>query len=258
MTINLKKQKLDADGVPLITLDSPHDPQDKKPVVVMSPATEGWNTWVTGAGDNLDTGERAGGQPFLLEFEDGYLPQTKILDFDFVENIEVHDGQVSWEPKDNWSKKDKFSLGVYIPATPTTFNPSGTGNANIVNAMGQPGELDSYIIIPAAGDGYYDVDLADGCPVPADGGGFWECNYESGDISYGVPMESAYHLLAVPIQTWLIRNIITTHPGGWFDIDVYKTEWFHKNWKLRWEVYKETQGDGAISGWILAFRKNTQ
>jgi hypothetical protein len=258
MTINLKKQKLDADGVPLITLDSPHDPQDKKPVVVMSPATEGWNTWITGAGDDLITGERAGGAPFLIEFEDGYLPQTQTVDFDFIENVEVHDGQVSWEPKDKWSKLDKFSLGVFIPETIAVFNPSGTGNCNIVNPLGIPGEPDSYIIVPAAGDGYHDVDLDIASPVPANGTGFWQVDYELGDISIGTPGSSDFHLLTIPITSWLIRNVITTHPGGWFDIDVYKTEWFHKSWKLRWEVYKETPGDGAMSGWILAFRKNTQ
>lgn len=252
--INLKRPK-EHDGVPIITLDSPHE-RDKKPVMVMSPATEGWNTWIVGAGDDLETGVRGGGDQFILDFEDGYLPQTKIIDFEFTENLEIHDGQLSWEPPEKWSRLDKFSLGVYIPPTPTTFNPLGTGNCNIINEQGISGQLDSYIIIPAAGDGYYDLDLDEAIPVPATGAGFWNCDYDSGDVTYG-QMGSNYHLLAVSVQSWLMRNIIMSHPGGWFDIDVYKTEWFHKRWKLRWEVYKATPGDGGISGWVLVFRQNT-
>jgi len=255
MSINLKKPRTDNDGAALVSLNAPHE-LDKKPVMVLSPATEGWLTWICGADDNSESGEPGSGTPFFLEFEDGYLPETKIVDFEFSENVEIHDGQISWEPIDKWGYKDKFSLGVYIPPTNVTFVPGGNGNCNVVNEQGQPGQLDSYIIVPAAGDGYHYVDLDEAVPIPAAGSGFWACDYESGDVSYSqTPGQDNFHLLAVPVKSWLMRNIIMSHPGGWFDLDVYKTEWFHKRWKMRWEVYKETPGDGAIAGWVFVFRK---
>lgn len=248
---------MDEHGTPMMSLDAPHE-LDKKPVMVMSPATEGWLTWICGAEDNSETGVRGGGRKYHLNFEDGYLPQTKVIDFCFIENVEIHDGQISWGPPEKWTYRDKFSLGVYMPATSTTFMPEGNGNCNIVNEQGQPGQMDSYIIVPAAGDGYYYVDLDEAVPIPSTGTGFWSCDYETGDVSFSAsPGQDNFHLLAVPVQSWLMRNIMTSHPGGWFDIDVYKTEWFHKRWKMRWEVYKETPGDGDISGWVLVFRKNT-
>ncbi len=243
-----------SDGVPIVHIEGPSDPQDKKPIIVMSPATEGWGTWITGAADDDGYQTRGDGEQFRLDFVSAEIPATKTVDYPFIENIEIHDGQVSWEPVANWNSDDTFSLGVHIDSTVATVNGTNEGNCNLVDS-GQGYN----VIVPAAGDGTHDVVLADVCPVPAQGAGYWDAHYETGAVTASAtPGAANFHLLDVPITSWLIKNIATTHPGGWFDIDVYKTEWFHKNWKLRWEVTKNTAGDGTITGWILSFRQNTQ
>lgn len=254
-----------------VVKSTPRDPQDGKQVVVVSPATEGWNTWLMGAGDDLAptppaTG-RGEGTPFCLEFtlqevlDAAPDPAVKVLDFAFSEELEIHDGQVCWsQPGVQWDHTDSFSLGVHIPATTVTPNVTTEGNCHVVDAQGNPGAPDAthYIIVPAAGDGTYDVDLAQAIPVPAQGGGFWDCSYDGGIITPSALTGAAeFHLLTVPVTSWLARNITMLHPGGWWDIDVYKTEWFHRRWKLRWEVKKKTQTLGVATGWVLGFRRNT-
>lgn len=263
------------DAVALIVgttvLGSPYDPQDGKQVVVISPATEGWNTWLMGHDDDLaptppDTG-RGMGQPFRATFTAQEVSDaspnaaTKIIDFEFLEEIEIHDGQVSWsDPGVAWTGIDEFSLGVYIAPNPVTANGTQTGNCHVVDAAGVPGSPDAthYILVPAAGSGSYDVDLSVAVPTPSDGDGFWDCSYDGGVVTPSATSGAAsYHLLTAPVTSWLARGILLENSRGVWDIDVYKTEWMHRRWKLRWEVKKKTAGAGSIAGWILAFRKKT-
>lgn len=265
----------------LVTLDVPTDTQDNKPVFVMSPATEGWNTWLMGGADNLtptppDTG-RGTGVPFCIEFTAAEVtaaqpdPAIKVVDFDFLEELEIHDGQVNWSnPQVEWTHEDAFSLGVLIPANPVTPNGGGTGNCHVVNSNGDPwlsgGQPDAaagfYIIVPAPGNGTYDVDLAIARPIPTPidaRNGYFDCEYDGGAVTVSAsPGAAECHLFTVDVVSWLCRNISMLASTGIWDIDVYKTEWFHRRWKLRWEVKKKTVSDGVTTGWILAFRRSTQ
>lgn len=149
-----------ADGVPVVKIDGPSDPRDKKPVVVISPATEGYKTWLCGRGDDLGPPVvRGGGDQFRLDFIAANVPETKVAEFGFAEPVEIHDGQVQWSPKADWGADDEFSLGVRIPATVVTPNGSTAGNCNVVDT----GQGYS-VIIPAAGDGTHDVDFGNRLP----------------------------------------------------------------------------------------------
>ena len=249
----------DENGNWIVTMSGPTDPEDKKPVFVISPATEGFVTWLIGAGDDVGSPPGRGEGPrFRVDFEAAEVPATKTIEFQFSEPIEVHDGQIQWTDPANWGPDDDFSLGVRCPATGAIANGGGTGNANKVPS-GIPGVN---ILVPAAGDGAWDVDLAKAVPVSIktdtnDDTGFWDVVYNTGEIKpSATPGAARWHLLDQEVSGWLIRHVAMTHPGGWFDIDVYKTEYLHPNWVLRWEVNKKTPGDGTATGWILSFRRH--
>jgi len=95
---------------------------------------------------------------------------------------------------------DWASLKLYAPATPVTPNGAGTGNANVVNG----------VIVPALGDGAYDLDYADAIPVPAytedetgkqTPSGYWDWSAPTtgrGDVTPSpTPGQANWHLLAV-------------------------------------------------------------
>lgn len=242
------------EGIKKLSLDAPSE-QDKKPIVTISPATEGFVTWITGAGDDSNASwpasGRGTGQPFVLIFSGSEVPCTKTLEFDFIEPVEIHDGQVAWKQPNNWSSQDTFSLGLRIPSSSVSLNTSSLGNCNKVPVG--PG---MNIIVPAAGDGQYD--LIEACPVQdkQGQGAYWDNDYNSGVVTPNpVPGAGKWNLFDFEVTGWLIKNIPMTHPMGVFDIDVYKTEYFHPSWYLMWAVTKNTPGDGEVSGWIFCFRR---
>lgn len=243
-------------GVPLesdpvvVTLDGPKE-DDRKPLVTFFPGTQGMKAWIVGAADTEPdppnhTG-RAEGDPFVIEFAAGENPRTEARSYGFNEPIELHDGQIVWNPA-HWDYRDSFSLGVLIEANVVT-PADGDGNANVVPQLG--------LIVPAPGTGAYNVDLSQATPTPSfDKNGYWEVDQDTGVVSpSATPGHSAWHLLVVPVTSWMIRKVRTAHPLGVFDIDVYKTERFHPRWKLRWEVTKVSPSAGVICGWVFAFRK---
>jgi len=97
---------------------------------------------------------------------------------------------------------DWASLLVVAPATAITPNGGGTGNCNLINPPG--------ILVPAAGDGAYDVDLDTAVPVPAitesGNNGYWEWDYPlvgRGTVSVGEAGKAHFHL--VPAEVPLVR-----------------------------------------------------
>jgi len=229
----------------LVQLDGPLE-ADKKPVIVVSPATTGMLTFLTGRGDS-EAGPGTG-TPLRIDFADA---ADQNLEFSFSEPVEVNDGQVWWSPLSAWGPDDEFDVGMRMPATPATSTP-GTGNVNAVN-LG-PG-MDIYV--PAAGDGSHAVDLAEAVPVrAANKDGYWDVDDITGAVTpSAMPGAASWNLLSFDVLGYLVRGISCGHPGGWWDIDVYKTEWIHPNWKFRFVVRKATAGAGIIGGWMLTFRK---
>jgi hypothetical protein len=164
--------------------------------------------------------------------------------------MEVHDGEATY--RGDWTAEDKLNFSVRIPATSVVANGGGTGNCNLyplgdgINA-----------IIPAAGNGAYDVDLTAAAPVPVpEGQGAWNVVYETGVITPALsPTTWALFDFPVP-EAFFVRNLRLGSPLGVWDIDTYKVEWFHPAWILHLAVNKQSVGAGVLSGWILFFRRN--
>ena len=227
---------------------------DGKQIVVINPSTEGFRTWLCGRGDDPSpvppaTGRGTGPQ-FRLNFTAGEVPGEKVTEWSWIEPIEIHDGQMNWDPVENWGHDDEFDLSIRIPATDATSTP-GTGNVNEIDT----GQGFS-IYVPANGDGSHTVDLATASPVESSGAGFWDVDHDTGSVTPSEkPGLAAWHLMSVEITAYLVRSIPMGNTIGLFDVDVYKTEWLHQGWRMRLTVRKNTAGAGMCGGWFLCFRK---
>jgi hypothetical protein len=224
--------------------------RDNKSIVTVYPASEGWHSWFTSAGDAIDPPQRGGGERIRLTWTAAEPRGEKVVDLRFIEPVEVHDGEAFYQG--DWSADDLLNFSLQIPATVTTPNPGGTGNCNRV-----PTGLGYDLIVPASGDGAHDVDLAQAAPVPAPGTGFWDVNHETGAITpAATPGQADWLLLSVPAPAaYFVRNLCLGSPLGVWDIDTYKVEWLHPSWTLRLAVNKQSDGAGDFSGWILTYRR---
>ena len=266
---NVEVTKLLSTGVKTDSLKE----DDGRQIVTPSPIGIGWNVYFTGYDDDADQfaiyqqnpfapSGRGDGRPFLVEVA-GEEADPTIEEFSFVEPLHVHDGEINWGPDGYWDYKDRFSIGIRFTATEVTVTP-GTGNCNLVSVVtGQP-VLESSgfeIIIPAAGDGYFSVDLAAACPIRnTKRTGYWDVDEETGTISASTNMGGAMFDLYTfaPQDAWLMKNIATANYRHIMEPDVYRTELIHPSWKVIMSVTKLTPGVGWLTGWFTCFRKNVQ
>jgi hypothetical protein len=247
-------------GNPLVSLGSPvilHSPSggavsvedDGRLVTVNFPADEGTYLWLTGAGDDLTNQVRGGGQRVALTFADvtRAVPEVQTIDLKFMEQVQLHDGQMTVPDPTKWDVNDVWNWGVHMEATAVTPNGTNTGNCNVVNG---------YVVVPAAGDGAYDVDLATAVPVPASGAGFWDYDAFSNTLTMSAaPGTASWHVPLVDVDAYFMRNVtVPIHPAGVFDFDAYKAERIMPRWALRLSVSKSSNGPGKIVGWIVVFR----
>lgn len=238
----------------IVQLSGPME-EDKKPVVVISPASDGLRTWLTGYGDTGagPEGRADPSEALLVEFDGTEsFPADKYAEVSFDECLELHDGQLNWGPESAWGPKDRFALSVVIPATVVTSTP-GTGNVNLV-----PIGAGKNLIVPAAGDGSHTVVLDNAVPVPVPPFprgqiGQWSCDRATGDVQPDL-VSGQFYLLDHAIERFFIPNVGMGNRLGLFDVDVYKTDWIHTKWKLKLSVHKESTGAGYVQGWLLAFR----
>lgn len=130
----------------LVDIAGPKE-SDGKQIVVISPATEGFKTWLTSRGDDVNLGAAGRGKGVRLAIEfDGTdpLPVTKTIESAWLDPMEVHDGQFNWTPA-AFDHTDEFSVSVVMPGNVATPSP-GVGNVNAI-ALGGGAEL--YILRPA-------------------------------------------------------------------------------------------------------------
>jgi len=118
------------------------------------------------------------------------------LDFSFNDWVYLTGGDGSSQDAE---LGDWITFECYAPASVVTPNQGNTGNCNLVDVPGTGGTL--HVIVPAAGDGTHDVDLATAVPVPAgkpeEKTGFWEWSWPDegrGEIAPGTPQESPFNL----------------------------------------------------------------
>lgn len=244
-------------GVPLAPPSKPQE-IDGKEIVTPFPGFVDFNTVFTGRGDDLnaptpDAG-RGRGESLLMEWTALEVGTEKSKILRFSEPIQLHDGAAYYQG--GWSPADTLSVGAEIPATPVTANPTNTGNCNLAvhPDVGLP-----IIIVPAAGDGTHDVDLASACPVPdPNRSGFWDVDEPSdaGIISpSSTPLAAKWHLLTVPTKANYLHQIPLGALTGVFDLEVYRAEYFHPSWSLVVRVKKVSEGSGIFNGWFLVYRR---
>lgn len=246
----------------LIGLHPPSPPltEDDKPIVVMYPATEGFNTYLTGRGDDIAGGVRGKGTRLKFnwtaaEAGTGGTDPEKTIEIQFLEPVEAHDGRAlfgatesEWNSGDDW-----VSFTARMPMTPHTAA-AGDGWVNKV-----PTGLGFDIFVPAAGDGNANVNLDDAVPVPnKTKTGYWDVDHFSGAITPNVTGTGNCDLFQLEITSTLLNEVPIGEGHRTFDIDVYKSEWFHPNWFLGITAYKGTAGAGWLTAWMFLFRENTQ
>jgi hypothetical protein len=234
-------------GVTLPRLDS-----DGKAVVYATPSTPGWNTWISSAGDAIGPPVvRGGGDLLVLSWDADEARGQKSKSVQFAEPVQLHDGGMVFDPA-GWSIEDITSFGVKFDGTVTTANGSGTGNCNCVPIGGG-----ANLIVPAAGDGAYNVDLTAAVPVPAPAGdGYWDADYDTGVITPSpAPGHALFNLVNFSVESAMVCNVIFFNKRGEFSLPAYGVEWVHPNWKLVATVNKQSSGAGTIAGYMRCFRR---
>lgn len=242
-------------GMLITTSDAPHE-GDRKPVMVNSPATEGTFTWLSSRGDDLNptppASGRGDGTQLFLSFTE---PDTKEVEIQFCEPIELHDGHVSWQG--DWGFEDSWNVAVRMPATVATENVGNTGNCNLV-ATG----LGFNVVVPAVGDGAYDIDYAQAVPIPdgystktGEGTGYWDVvQHWSEDITPHADGKGEYNFYDVALEMFFCKNMDCGSNLKIWDLDAYKAEWVSKKWKVCFSATRATSGAGKIGGYLMIFR----
>lgn len=220
-------------------------------LVVNFPADFGANLWLTSRGDDLVNQVRGRGTKLAHKFDDVTRtePEVKSVEIQFMEQIQLHDGHIDLANPAGWDiTTDEWELSIVMDANVVTPNVGNTGNCNLVDLGGYNA------IVPAAGDGAYDVDLATAVPIPQAGGG-WSYDYKTNVLEPTDPASSSWTLLDVPIEVFVqIAVNVPASPMGVFDFDAYDAQRVSPRWKIKFTVRKSSNGPGSIAGWIVCFR----
>ena len=236
---------VDEEGTPLVQVKGPHD-KDGKQLITVTPRKATMQTWFHGSGDTAPDG-RGQGAPMSVSLEGGDEGQ---VEYQYLEPVWLHDGGVRWNEGGGWGPDDYFELSLKMPATPIAPNGGGTGNANLVDG----------VIVPAAGDGGFDVDLSTAVPVPVENAaapdGFWEVSDETGEVTLSpTPGAAPYHLVAAALELFLMRAMPMIGTPHSFEIEAYEVKMVHQTWVVCFKVTKASAGAGHVRGWLLGFRR---
>jgi hypothetical protein len=186
---------------------------------------------------------------------------TETFTMDFLDGLYLAGGGISWEGG-GYGSYVYFELAA--PAT-TTKAPlvANQGNCNKVDTG-----FGFNIIVPAAGDGVFDIDAA--VPIPANDdetnapNGYWEYSEPwvgKGVVSAGIPAHGKYSLYDAPlelahfvkVQTHLdtgIRNLVAP---------AIKPKWILPEWKMVVSIYNADANKTLKVTWdmMIARRKTT-
>jgi hypothetical protein len=244
------------DAAKPVTIDGARFDKDGKQVIVTTPADSGAFTWYTSRGDILPPAlARGEGTEARITYA-ASATGIEIVELQFAESVYVHDGEINWKSIDEFDGSDHFSVYVKFDQTDVVVNPGSTGNCNVI---------DGYLIIPAAGDGGWDVDLDAACPIPSSAGP-WVVNERTEAITiYTEGQDLGKHGQRIVLMTgiippdlYLVRNVAMGSPRGVFEIDAYLVEWVSSHWKIGMEVnkVKSPNAEVEINGVIMLFRWN--
>jgi len=245
-----------------VHLDCPQE-DDGKPNVTVTPFTEGLFHAESTRGDDLDgmTILRREGTKLYLSWTDNDETETKSTWVTFHECIEMHDGHINWDPSD-WGFADEWSVGMRMPATPCVANGGGTGNADKVPLGGG-----ANLIVPAAGDGDWDVELGSESTLPTivaikdAGNGYWDYDqWTDTMVPSSTPGYGDWQLFDFQMGPyWLCKNDDCGDPRGIWELDPYKVEPIMARWQFGLQVARDgsaSRGAADIGGRYISFREN--
>lgn len=205
--------------------------------------------YLSGSGDNETT--RGGGSPFSLT-KDASGDAT--FEWGYLDWVLIAGGGMAYLGAE---AGDYCTMEIIAPATAVTANPGNTGNCNLVD----PGVGQAILIVPAAGDGAYDVDLDDAIPVPAWDpvtgvtSGFYEWdkpNEGKGTISVGTPQAAHFNLFVIGITLIRFVNKLPLLGSGMLDFNIPAVEpkMILPHWKGK--VTLHNSGHNGLKGsWYL-------
>jgi hypothetical protein len=205
--------------------------------------------YLSGAGDGASA--RGVGDPFVLSSD---TAEDKTFEWGYLDWVLIAGGGMSHQ---GGQAGDYCTMEVVAPATAVVPNAGGTGNCNLVD----PGVGAAILIVPAAGNGAYDVDLAAAVPVPAWDAmtgacsGFFEWDKPStgkGTISVGAPQQSHFNLFAIELTLMRFCNRMPLLGSGVLDFNIPAVEpkTIMPHWKGRVTLHNVGHA-GLVGAWYL-------
>lgn len=170
--------------------------KDLKRFVRVSSYTIGTRLYITSFGDDIAGETRGDGAGMYASRDTAGESSTEIQ---FLDWYEIGGGGVMWDGAENG---DWVTFEIVAPATTVTPNGSGTGNCNVVSG----------VVVPAEGDGDYDIDLSEGSsdPVPLiQSGGYWNWSYPDtglGQVTAAPAADGDCNLVAAPLTLTRYMN----------------------------------------------------
>jgi hypothetical protein len=237
-----------------VSLDVPTT-TDGKLIVQPSMFPAGVYLYITGAGDD---GARGNGQPFSVASD---AAGDSSVVFTFKDWVYLSAGGMMWQGAEFG---DSVTFDFYAPATPVTPNGAHTGNCNLVD----PGVGAAILLVPANGNGAYDVNLANAVPVPAYGAnsalvGYWD--WSEPDTGLGTiqgsstPGHAAYHLFAVAAPLVKFVNRMPLLGSGAMDMQPppIKSKKMLPHWRGRVTLHNAGHAGLKVAWYLATARAST-
>lgn len=231
-----------------VSFDAPTT-SDGKLIVQPSMFPGGVYLYLTGAGDD---GQRGNGQPFAVQSD---AAGDSSIEFSFKDWVYLSGGGFTWQGA---VFGDSMTFEFYAPGSVVTFNGAHQGNCNLVD----PGVGVPILVVPANGDGAYDVQLSTATPVPAYGPGgsmvgFWdwtEPDTGRGSLAAsGTPGKASWNLFAAPLPLVRFANRIPLLGAGFVDLQPppIKSKKMLPHWKGK-VILHNSGHTGLKVAWYLA------
>lgn len=215
--------------------------------LIVQPVTLGagqWHYW-HGMGDDVANGTVGGGPPFQAS-ADTTTPVSVV--WSYRDPVWIAGGSLKYQGA---ALGDCIDFVIYAPATPITPNGGNTGNCHL-----HP----SGILIPAAGNGAWNVDLTTATPVPtsdfAPFSGFWDYELPAdmrgrGVITPGSPGTSKYHLIParVDLDKFVQREQLLGTGVNYYEPDNIKVSLCLPGWAFQCTLHNGTGAHTVEAIW---------
>lgn len=208
--------------------------------------------YFAGAGDDPNASPGRGeGQAFIEGWASSPgSADDKTFEFGFNDWIYIAGGDIYWI---DGLPGDHVSFSMYCPASTVTPNP-GAGNCNIVEG----------VIVPAAGDGAYDLNEAN--PLPAydsngDRNGYWDWDEPDegrGTVTANATGTGNVNLIAADYQLvrW-VTKIQLIGSGQLVLVPETKSRKVYPHWRFKLDLHNAGQSTVHLAWFLNCARKKT-